>query len=125
MTISPFQRSNLEKLAAYLDTLPVDYDKLDMSGFAVSDLVTEIELGDFSPKVLHQCGTAACAAGHGPSAGIRINRTLDGSWHNYTERAFGATDFDDLWDRCFDGDLGGNHIDAAARIHTWLAENPA
>jgi hypothetical protein len=56
--------------------------------------------------IRYECGTIACAVGHGPGAGI-MPTLADETWPNYAERVFGA--FSDpaedilvhAW--CFDG----------------------
>jgi hypothetical protein len=52
----------------------------------------------------HSCGTAACALGHGPAAGIICQKPL--TWRGYSKEYFGldsdSADFD--WDWCFSGD---------------------
>jgi hypothetical protein len=88
-------RDNLEKLAAYLEKLPEDYTHFDMSVF--------FQRGDFTRTYVDatlagDCGTVACAVGHGPVAGI-ILATESSGWTDYGEKAFELV-FDE-WDWCF------------------------
>lgn len=73
--ISETQRANLAKLADYLAALPKNYE-----GFRMSTYSTETH------KAIHECGTAACAAGHGPAAGIEAEEDED--WQSYVSRVF-------------------------------------
>lgn len=86
---------NLLKLATYL-----------LSG----DLKTGFDMGLFSSirgyrGLYHtHCGTAGCAIGHGPYAGIP--KTTDENWSEYSSRVFGLSITDcergeDMWDWCF------------------------
>jgi hypothetical protein len=85
--LSSQQVRNLVQLARYLRSLPADYGK-----FGMSDYFVKRSAGDWSPTGaatgLQECGTSACAAGHGPVAGI-VPRPNEG-WAQYTGRAFGA-----------------------------------
>ena len=67
-----FQRGNLLRLAAHLDLGVTNHD-FDMGTFF-----------EDSPE----CGTVACACGHGPSLGIQ-KRDYE-SYFGYSGRAFGA-----------------------------------
>jgi hypothetical protein len=83
-------RDNLLKLAAYLETLPDDYEQFDMDYYMAEidedgDLAEELDPNERSKP---SCGTVACAVGHGPSAGIRTYR--DGDWYEYSYRVFGV-----------------------------------
>ena len=67
MTIN---RENLEKLASYLENLPEDYQHFGMRSYLnPTDLSALIKYAEQNGGV-HTCGTAACAVGHGPAAGI-------------------------------------------------------
>jgi hypothetical protein len=46
-----------------------------------------------------ECGTTACAAGHGPLCGIKSKRGE--TWNEYTERVFGLTFMSPEWHFCF------------------------
>jgi hypothetical protein len=111
-------KANLLKLAAYLDTLPDDYERFDMYEYMKD------EDGDvvwITTQNKPTCGTVACAIGHGPSAGVRVYGDTD--WGDYADRVFGR-----LPDRCFDYmfSSGWTYYDntpkgAAARIRTYVA----
>lgn len=91
---TPEQRDNLLTLAAYLDALPEDYD-----GFRMADFMSGLdEWGDYEDLGIdervvvgpeHDCGSCACAIGHGPSAGIRVADS-DSCWFTYSNRVFGC-----------------------------------
>ncbi len=110
------QRDNLAKLAAYLEALPADYDKFKMNTYNTD---ASGEEPDFSTRPVISCGSAACAIGHGPAAGIRVYD--DRSWWGYATRVFGTCDGSSLaGKRMFGIDNGGDHFDAAARIRKEL-----
>ncbi len=137
------QLDNLDRLANYLDSLAPDYDRFDMRTYFGSRQPSGY-LGHCSVAAYSQlvpsldcvpCGTAACALGHGPAAGVRISG--DDTWMGYCRRAFGCRQYhSDLWDkarygtpeegaiydRLFASALGGNHYDAAQRIRDYLNE---
>lgn len=114
-------RDNLLKLAAYLEALPEDYGQFDMGYFnaEVDDYNDTIDLPLSDRK--YDCGTVACAVGHGPAAGIRAYG--DFNWGQYARRVFGTEVGDDnfnymfgaCWER-FDNTAKG----AAARIRTYV-----
>ncbi len=89
--ISDEQEANLRKLAAYLLTLPADYPDFEMSDFVQ-------EGSEFAHLA---CGTAACAVGHGPMAGIDIEGPE--LWGVYSERVFINDWGCEAWDWCFAG----------------------
>lgn len=107
------QRANLRTLADYLRQLPPEYPDFAM------DLFTRDGRG-WSHDEAHVivCGTAACAAGHGPSAGVE---PLPGEgWNEYSERAFAGGG---AWNWCFDGywaKVDNTAHGAAARIEVLL-----
>ena len=82
---TPKQRANLAKLADYLDALPDDYERFDMDDFHDSASLDEVIAG--RPI---SCGSAACAIGHGPAAGIRRHSSDMGCWFDYAIRVFGT-----------------------------------
>lgn len=99
------QRINLQQLASYLWNLPKRYGHFDMSSYHDShyrpDHVTkEIKGEGLEPKAKYFCGTSACAAGHGPYAGIDATGFDD--WGNYGSQQFGADGV--AWTFWFDGD---------------------
>jgi hypothetical protein len=118
-------KDNLLKLAAYLETLPDDYERFDMFEYMMEcdgdDRRYWETLGP-DERSKPSCGTVACAVGHGPAAGIRIYRDLD--WTDYSARVFGEFEGDYLvWDYMFSPRW--SHTDntpkgAAARIRTYV-----
>ena len=130
------QRTNLKKLAVYLENLPEDYGFFGMRDFnslegeiAVEYALKNGGLAKFAE--VNECGTVACAVGHGPSAGILFRKTkdfdtiesLDGGkfkqpdWDTYSERF--APRFSNEWDWMFGpdwDDVDDTHRGAAARI---------
>ena len=94
--VTQFQRDNLITLASYLQT--VEPPTFDMKGFFNPSPTLELTLNKKSKmwdyasaateEVYRTCGTVACAAGHGPLAGIKPLKTE--TWLNYTKRVFGA-----------------------------------
>lgn len=118
LKISGEQEANLRTLAAYLLTLPTDYPDFEMSDFVqVEDL--DLRAIAHTPA----CGTAACAVGHGPQAGIK---PVKGErWANYSERLSGLIFGSDAWEWCFAGDWHrtDNTVHGAAKRIGWLLEN--
>lgn len=123
-------RKNLEKLASYLETLPKNYKHFEMADFiedeqAARKYAATRAVGN---ELIIQCGTVACAAGHGPAAGIRLDRKyvergdwgID--WSSYVDDKFlnrNPTAFE--W--CFGGGWSmsdNHHWGAAARIRFLL-----
>lgn len=83
------QRANLECLAAHLD-LGVTNLEFDMEQYCKSPKGVSLNPYEW------ECGTVACAAGHGPSLGIEARPRE--RWISYAERVFGvATDQDYYW----------------------------
>lgn len=125
-------RENLTKLAAYLESLPADYQHFDMGVFYHRDdydtIKAELEYAEDPTAVTH-CGTAACALGHGPAAGIaptRVTGTVGIDWSAYGLKFIDQDDtatyeflFSGHWDQ-IDNTLRG----AAARIRYVLDDNP-
>jgi len=74
------ERERLTLLATYLDKLPADYQDFNMGHFFLGK--TCDGSGELARQyALHNggvasCGTAACAIGHGPSAGILVPESL-------------------------------------------------
>jgi hypothetical protein len=88
-------RANLEKLAAYLESLPADYEHFSMESYLrnADDYFYWTSMAD----TLQDCGTVACAIGHGPAAGIT---PLPGeNWDLYTDRVFELEAYQ--WSWCF------------------------
>lgn len=126
----------LVKLAAYLESLPVDYEHFGMAlWFQGDDEEAEAQYALKNGGVA-SCGTVACAVGHGPAAGILVPRSMvqrdgeyiDVDWGAYAGRfigdwAWGSPGrplfnwlFEDEWARIDD-----THWGAAARIRYLLA----
>lgn len=138
MTLTRAQRRNLDKLATYLESLPRDYRHFHMEEYlrqrarASDEAVTEYARHNGG---VAQCGTVACAVGHGPAAGILFRRdeldeyggALFPDWSVYSERFVPRAE---LWARCepeFDWAFGSawssadnHHWGAAARIRYLL-----
>lgn len=79
------QIENLRKLSDYLLQLPDGYEHFDMSHYYTTN-------GDAAFLKYYvgfdECGSVACAIGHGPAAGVPIFDT-DSSWPAYAIRSFG------------------------------------
>ena len=114
-------RTNLTKLADYLAKLPADYQHFDMRDYnrTSSDGGYTLHLADRS----YDCGTVACAVGHGPAAGVRVYGDM--GWGAYCARVFGI----DRWvsRKTFEYPFGSEWMvydntpqGAAARIRTYL-----
>jgi hypothetical protein len=147
MTIN---RSNLARLAAYLESLPLTYADFDMDDFIdpweEADPQLKVKYALENGGVGAVCGTVACAVGHGPSAGMLFQKdeiiSAEGDegeprpdWWAYGRRVFGLTSgnpeflwlFGAMW-----SDRDNTHRGAAARIRYYLdrglpecmAENP-
>jgi hypothetical protein len=107
---------NLALLAAYLRSLPQDYRHFEMSDYFGT-------FGSHNDDPV-QCGTVACAVGHGPAAGLPRLRDQNGekeSWPVYEERVFG----EGLYECLFSGewsDIDDSARGAAARILALIQE---
>lgn len=86
---------NLSILADHLNT--VKQFKFHMGAFMLDDDRCEV-----NPS-RHDCGTVACAIGHGPWAGLPVEN--DRSWFDYSERVFGISNW--AWNWCFAADWRG------------------
>lgn len=124
-------KENLAILATYLEKLPPDYREFEMACFYES----EDDSDEHYIKTGNKCGTAACAAGHGPAAGLLLTwqdlesrHPWSGTWVFYLEKIFGVA-----WDtpECrwiFGGgwtDHDNTHRGAAARIRFLLDDDVA
>jgi hypothetical protein len=121
------QRARLDKLATYLEGLPEDYEHFEMrTYFGRGGTRTAADYARNNGG-LESCGTAACALGHGPAAGILVPPRLVGhsfvSWNDYAALFVGNYRsvfydwlFADDW-----GKLDNTHWGAAARIRYLLA----
>lgn len=101
---------NLLLLAERLEKLPANYNHFNMNDYINRNL----DPGEITKKVLHNCGTVACAVGHAPT--IRgLNARKDENWEEYSERIFGF----DFYSRKFDFAFGGDWADEGdPRHHT-------
>lgn len=123
------QRKRLDKLATYLEGLPEDYAHFEMQDFLGIDDNSPIAL-EYAKRNggVPACGTVACAAGHGPAAGIlvplRFRRGGRVNWSEYSELFVGEADeYRGHWDWCFGGmwsRVDNHHWGAAARIRFLL-----
>lgn len=156
---TPRRRKNLAKLADYLESLPEDYAHFDMNQFIDHDpergipgtidedrrqalerydsaVALESTVFAASPEqFLNNCGTVACALGHGPAAGIPLAKAhlqtkkvkgvsivTDINFGAYSKR-FVTNQYSREWDFLFSGDWAGtddHHWGAAARIRFLL-----
>jgi hypothetical protein len=86
------RRDNLKKLADYLLTLPEDYAEFDMAGFFYAHTPADERDYALNNGGVSRCGTAACAVGHGPSAGFLFQEhelnDVEVHWDVYTHRLF-------------------------------------
>lgn len=130
------QRANLLQLANYLDSLPPDYSHFDMKFWldhrGECDIDTEELMIRSSKEYFENCGTVACAAGHGPAAGIPFLESehwyANIWWSDYIYRAFGVMVVPQgltttLGNFMFGGDWkyrDNTHYGAAARIRYFL-----
>ena len=116
-------RDNLTKLADYLDALPADYEHFDMFDYNRKYTTSGSSCRLYLQDRRYDCGTVACAVGHGPAAGIRVYGDL--GWNSYCTRVFGVDRgennyafeymFGTSWKR-YDNTPHG----AAARIRTYI-----
>ena len=115
-------RDNLLKLAAYLETLPDDYEQFDMSEYMMKQDGKYWEAVYVHELPKNDCGTVACAVGHGPAAGIRVYGDID--WESYSDRVFGEFEDDYFgWDYMFSASWScsdNTPKGAAARIRTYV-----
>jgi hypothetical protein len=117
------QIANLRKLSAYLAALPKGYKHFDITGWYYVE--SDDDYDDVTPRKaakisVTNCGTAACAVGHGPSAGIKIE-DADRSWEEYCERVFGLPINCDEFRSVFGGENPNGPKKAATRINKYLA----
>lgn len=131
--LKPITKANLGKLAIHLETLPVGYVHFDMLTYydRASDLTSE-QRADYALNNggvdKFNCGTVACAVGHGPAAGIlfsstEITRWGFPNWDNYAERFTEGEG--NLFEWLFSSrwvDADNSHYGAAARIRFVLNE---
>lgn len=122
--MTPKQRENLATLASYLERLPADYKQFDMQTYCSSSTrESEMEYLRHNGGLPH-CGTVACAAGHGPAAGLLATEeeAKNADWSAYRRRVFGSDPylfwflFSGQW--CFINNTAGG---AAERVRYFLA----
>lgn len=119
-----YQRANLAKLAEYLKKWePTDNDAFDMEAYAepLGAYTGDLDPADYC-RVTAECGTVACALGHGPAAGIKPKSMDD--WHTYGKREFGLAPNQKLWSFIFGDEWSfrdNTAKGAAARIEKVLA----
>ena len=122
-TMDDMRRANLKQLAEYLET--VAQDVFDMENYQLID--GEVPGSSYGVDTLeHNCGTAGCAIGHGPNAGIPA--LSHESWEGYSFRCF-IPKFNDRyfspeWLWCFSSDwcnVDNTPQGAAARIK-WVLD---
>lgn len=125
-------RENLTKLATYLEQLPIDYKHFDMEGYYDKDhQLTHEQALDYALNNggvdKFNCGTVACAVGHGPAAGIlfkpsEITWYDKPNWDRYARNFVDdtmATDFRWLFSSEWEH-VDNTHRGAAARIRYLL-----
>lgn len=94
-------RDNLKKLADYLDTLPTDYTGFAMEHYyRLNKNFTDIwDAARWMETASEpECGSVACALGHGPAAGIKMKLAptalndlyTSEMWSIYCLEAFGV-----------------------------------
>ena len=110
---TPERRANLVKLARFLYTEPIDRRHFDMSIYSESD--NDVACDN------RECGTAGCAIGWAPVAGIAPLENEE--WSDFSDRTLiiGWTDAD-AWSWCFCMDWLGtdNTPHGAAKRIIWL-----
>lgn len=125
----PNRRENLEKLAAYLEQLPADYQHFEMSTYVDPDYNKTKTVAEYALNNggLNTCGTAGCAIGHGPAAGILFTKEQfhwgRPSWGDYVEN-FVDCEFDEEYNWLFHPSWSyedNTPHGAAARIRYFLA----
>lgn len=130
--LTPARRVRVDKLATYLEGLPKRYRHFNM-GWWLSGASDSAEV-DYALNNggVASCGTSACAAGHGPAAGILVpprficsyrsgDKYVD--WQEYTSLFVGKDVDCILW--CFGGswdEFDKHHWSAAARLR-YLLDN--
>jgi hypothetical protein len=115
-------RDNLDKLATHLEGLPKDYKHFDMSVYLDGqDYFSEQQYQECKLP-LNECGTVACALGHGPDAGICFLPEERNNWYQYSQRFIDGDN--DLWYWLFSDQwsvIDNTPHGAAARIRYVLA----
>lgn len=115
---------NLRQLATYLSALPDGYGQFDMGNYRAKGAIVDGAAG--FPRKLNDCGTVACALGHGPNAGIAPEGSR--TWLAYSSDHFISPSQDETepyWEWCFSGlwmDSDNTPKGAAARIN-WMLDH--
>jgi hypothetical protein len=124
-SLTPARRARLEKLAAYLESLPEDYGGFEMRHYFLGPRLEEIHYARENGGVT-ACGAVACAVGHGPSAGIPVPPRFVGpvcvDWNGYAGLFVGDWN-SAAFDWCFGSSwarIDNHHWGAAARIRLLL-----
>lgn len=126
MSITAEQRANLEKLATYLEGLPVDYRHFTMDDWFAAPRSVAKRYALHNGGVA-SCGAVACAIGHAPAAGILVPEAfivddIYVNWDMFSRKVFGGDQrfqswlFDCQWTHC-----DNTHRGAAARIRFAIA----
>lgn len=84
---------NLTILANHLDTVKPET-------FGMRDFLSDTAGVSLSP-LSRECGTVACAVGHGPAAGLPVEPEDCNDWFVYSKRVFGLEIEGPEWDWCF------------------------
>lgn len=129
MGLTKAQRTRLDKLATYLEGLPADYEHFGMKSW-----LRPKSWDEFDSVVRYarenggvaSCGTAACAVGHGPAAGVLVpSRHVENDyvdWSGYSTMFVPSADgveFTWLFASKWCG-VDNHHYGAAARIRYLL-----
>lgn len=87
--LTPAEVENLIILRDYIDALPEEYERFNMSSFAQDGR------GTLNPEEVQEeipCGASCCAIGHAPIAGLKIIAEVDAEmiddWDKYGARIF-------------------------------------
>lgn len=87
--LSDYQVDNLLTLANFLESDEIPPPRFNIESFISNEEGDWLSIEEFTPELYTQCGTTACAVGHGPLAGIPIS-DKDSGWSAYAVRVFGA-----------------------------------
>jgi hypothetical protein len=133
-------RNRLAKLADKLESLPLRYKHFNMNIYIDYTNLQAARVYAQKNGGVNQCGTVACALGHGPAAGVFFPKTMIGDryrfdfdsagldWRGYATLFIGdKTNQDPIWHWLFGGAWEGcdnHHYGAAARIRYVLADLP-
>jgi hypothetical protein len=142
--LTPRRRENLTTLAEYLERLPKSYRHFSMEyhidGKNLGDKTFDRMFAEEPQVAIKQCGSIACAVGHGPVAGIPLSKSMitrctfswcddrpdaEIDWDAYAERNFTGEDTT-AWLWLFGGEwkfIDNSPHGAAARIRYLLANN--